>query len=63
MKFFSTGNLATRWGVCRETIIYWLRTGKLIPSTRVNGRYLFTENYILELEKTKKIASKLQNAA
>jgi len=50
-RYFSTGELARRLGKCRETINYWIKTGRLKPSLVIQNRSFFTEEDILNFER------------
>lgn len=50
LKLFSTGELANRWSKCRETILYYVKIGKLKPSAFVNGKAVFTEEEVFKFE-------------
>lgn len=52
MKFYSTGELARRLGKCRESINYYIKTGKIKPSAKVQERFLFTEEDLVAIEQT-----------
>jgi DNA-binding transcriptional MerR regulator len=42
-KLLSTGDVATRANVTRQSVHYWAATGKLLPVLEVGGRRLFAE--------------------
>jgi hypothetical protein len=50
LKLYSTGELARKYNCCRETIKYWIKTGKLHPSTFVNREAFFTEETLVDFE-------------
>lgn len=62
-KYFSTGELARRLGKSRETINHWIKTGRLKPSLVIQNRSFFTEEEILEIERTNQTGLPQRNAA
>ena len=53
-KIFTTQQVADRFGVCKNTVIYWLNTGKIKEPKRdvyFNGR-LWTEEDLKEIART-----------
>ena len=49
-KYISTGELARRLSVCRETINNWIKIGRIKPSLVIQKRNFFTEQNVVEIE-------------
>lgn len=66
MKILSSGNAAHFLGVCRETVVHYVKRGLLHPFTTVNGRNFFTQEQLEKFINSKNLApstKQLKNAA
>ena len=52
-KHYTTGRLAEKLGVCKNTIFYWLKTGKIKEPTRekISGFRYWSEEEVDNIKK------------
>jgi DNA-binding transcriptional MerR regulator len=52
-KHYTTGQLAKKLGVCKNTIFYWLNTGKIEEPKReeISGFRYWTEKEVRNIQK------------
>lgn len=60
LQLFSSGDAAKRLGICRETLISYVKKKMITPHAIVKGHHLFHETELtkfeIERQKLKKIA-------